>query len=57
MEPEILISMSARLEIERHPKDYVVFRQDDLGKKYYILLDGQCSVLVGKIPVAWLRQG
>lgn len=52
MEPEILISMSARLEIERHPKDYVVFRQDDLGKKYYILLDGQCSALVGKIPVA-----
>jgi len=49
--------MTARLEIERHCKDHILFSQGDLGKKYYIILSGECSVLVYSWPVAKLKEG
>jgi CRP-like cAMP-binding protein len=57
MEFDILKSMCARLEIARQPKDHIVFYQGDLGKKYFILLQGQVKVLIGQMPVAMLEQG
>ena len=57
MEFDILKSMCARIEIARYSKDQVLFNLGDLGKKYYILLQGQVKVLIGHIVVALLQQG
>lgn len=36
----------ARLRVENHHKDSVVFRIGDYGDRYYIILEGEVSVLI-----------
>ena len=55
---KILFSLSIYLKMQRKNKDSVLFRYGDKGKKFYIILSGQVSILLlkeTKVHMTFLR--
>jgi len=38
--------LSLSMKAERYPKDHIIFRKDDLGDKFYIILKGSVSIVI-----------
>ena len=45
---KILLSLSVHLKMERKEKNSILFRFGNIGKKFYILLSGQVTILILK---------
>ena len=38
--------LSLSMKAEKYPKDHIIFRKDDLGDKFYIILKGSVSIVI-----------
>ena len=55
---KILFSLSVYLKMESKNKDSVLFRYGNKGRKFYILLSGQVTILIlkeTKVQMSFLR--
>ena len=43
-----LTKLSTSMHIESVPKDYLLFRKNDLGDKFYIILKGKVSIIINQ---------
>jgi signal-transduction protein with cAMP-binding, CBS, and nucleotidyltransferase domain len=43
-----LTKLSTSMHIESFPKDYLLFRKNDIGDKFYIILKGKVAIVINQ---------